>query len=31
MAEAMGLFGGLLGAPPEMHVLSIAHAKGAAG
>jgi quinol monooxygenase YgiN len=31
MAEAMGAFGGVLGAPPEMHVLSIAQAKGAAG
>jgi quinol monooxygenase YgiN len=31
MAEAMGAFGGVLGAPPEMHVLSIAHAKGAPG
>lgn len=31
MAEAMGAFGGLLGAPPEMHVLSIAQAKGDAG
>jgi quinol monooxygenase YgiN len=31
MAEAMGAFGGLLGAPPEMHVLSIAQGKGATG
>ena len=31
MVEAMGAFGGLLGARPEMHMLSIAQAKGAAG
>jgi quinol monooxygenase YgiN len=31
MADAMGSFAGLLGAPPEMHLLSIAQAKGAAG
>ena len=29
MAEAMGSFAGLLGAPPEMHILSVAQAKGA--
>lgn len=28
MAEAMGAFAGLLGGPPEMHVLSIAARKG---
>ena len=28
MAEAMGSFAGLLGGPPEMHVLSIASRKG---
>jgi len=31
MAEAMGALAGLLGAPPEMHVLSVAQAAGAAG
>jgi quinol monooxygenase YgiN len=31
MAEAMGAFAGLLGGPAEMHVLSIAQAKGGAG
>jgi quinol monooxygenase YgiN len=31
MADAMRAFGGLLGGPPEMHMLSIAQAKGGAG
>ncbi len=31
MAEAMGAFGDLLGAPPEMHLLSVARSKGGAG
>lgn len=31
MAEAMGAFAGVLGAPPEMHMLSIAQGKGEAG
>jgi hypothetical protein len=31
MAEAMGAFAGLLGAAPEMHVLSVSQEKGGAG
>jgi len=31
MAEAIGAFAGLLGGPADMHVLSIAQAKGGAG